>query len=430
MKVHLRLFALCIVLATVFAACGGSGGSSSSGQSSKTLSLWMVQSGAAGNLIRSNIKKFEAAHPGVTVNVQQYSEDIKVKVQTSMVAHSLPDVLTWWGGSFMDPEIQSGALLDMAPYINSHADWKSTFLADAFSNYTRGDKVYGVPNESPVVELWYNTALFQKAGIQGPPKTFDDLLSDAKLLNQHHIIPISVGGKDGWPLQEWYTYLVMRDGGNNTIFQAMKGQVSWTAEPFNQASQQIKQLVQANAFQPGFTGTDATTAGNMYYNQQAAMTLIGSWILGDLSLPDNKQIAQNTRFAEFPVVNGGQGSTDDAQGGPNNCWSVSSRTKNPALAEDLIRFLTSSPQTDQYSSQVLQIVPNKVTTSTSSLPLYNSVVQKVGTYQHYNLFWNEILPAAPATQYINLLQQMAAGQISPTDMNKQFQTYMQQQSNS
>ena len=42
--------------------------------------------------------------------------------------------------------------------------------------------LYGVPNEIDLYALNYNKRLFEAAGIDGPPTTWDELIADAKAL--------------------------------------------------------------------------------------------------------------------------------------------------------------------------------------------------------------------------------------------------------
>jgi len=58
------------------------------------------------------------------------------------------------------------------------ANWPSGVVTAA----TQGDAVYGVPNEIDLYALNYNKALFEEAGIAGPPATWDELIADAEAL--------------------------------------------------------------------------------------------------------------------------------------------------------------------------------------------------------------------------------------------------------
>ena len=54
-----------------------------------------------------------------------------------------------------------------------------------------------------MVGVWYNKELFEKAGIDAPPATWDEFLADVQKLKDAGITPIAVGEKDKWPGMFW-----------------------------------------------------------------------------------------------------------------------------------------------------------------------------------------------------------------------------------
>jgi len=422
-----------VTLAMVATACGSSTASTStktsktSGGASKTLTMWVSYSGEELTLIKQYATSFEKTHPGAKVDLTVLPDaSLKQKVSTAIVAHDLPDVVEWYGGSFQLPEVQGGAFLNLKPMIQAHKSWTSDFLAGSFSNYTYKGGIYQVPVDSPVVELFYNKALLSKAGITSAPATFSALVRDISALKAKGITPIALDGQDGYPLQEWYTYLVMRDGGYNLLNQALAGKASWTSPAFLAAAKQLKTLISSGAFQSGFEGTAYNPAYALYYGGQAAMILSGSWIMTTLVTPPYKKILSETGFANFPTVTGGSGTLTQAQGGPNDALAVSSRAANPKLAEQLVRYLTSKTFATANTQQALDLTPNKIASSAMSglAPLFSKLVSTIATYKHYELFWNEVMPPVQNTKETDLLNLLAVGSLSPTSMVKQFATYM------
>ncbi len=394
----------------------------------ETLTMWGISGQPTQDLIAKQVSAFETTHRNIHVQLTFYSDaDLKLKVKSATVAHDLPDVFYWWGGSYIDPQLEAHEALNLTPYLNSHPQWKKQFLPGMFKNYTQHGKIYAVGNGTNYVLLFYNKALLAKAGIHDAPTTYARMLSDIKALNAHHITPFALDGKDGWPLQEWYSYFVMRDGGSDTIYKALKGKESWAAKPFVEAAKQTEELIKTNAFEPGFESYGDTAAQNLYNDQKAAMVMWGNWVVSAISAPGLKSVLDNTSFVPFPLIPGGKGTLNEAQGGANGAWVANGTTsKSTELAsEELMQYLTSTPQTNQQVTIAGNIPPNDVSYNPSKeAKLFNQVVKEEKTFTKYNLFWNEILPAAASTQYIDLLQEMATGQISPTQFCQQFETYM------
>lgn len=77
----------------------------------------------------------------------------------------------------------SGKLMDLTSFLNqSHVDNPSNFLSGMLVSTQWNGKYYGVPLNRSVPVLFYNKTLLTQAGIQNPPKTWDELATDAKKL--------------------------------------------------------------------------------------------------------------------------------------------------------------------------------------------------------------------------------------------------------
>src|SRR5437764_683297 len=54
--------------------------------------------------------------------------------------------------------------------------------------------------------LFYNKALFRKAGIARPPRTYAEVLADCKKFKAKGILPLAYGDRDGYSTDNWATY--------------------------------------------------------------------------------------------------------------------------------------------------------------------------------------------------------------------------------
>lgn len=73
---------------------------------------------------------------------------------------------------FMDDKKLADPALDLKDFFPV---WLASFTVDG--------KLYGLPFDSYAGLLYYNKAMFKDAGIDGPPKTWDELKADAEKLN-------------------------------------------------------------------------------------------------------------------------------------------------------------------------------------------------------------------------------------------------------
>jgi multiple sugar transport system substrate-binding protein len=77
-----------------------------------------------------------------------------------------------------------GAMLDVTDRVaNSKVIDTSVYYAGPLASASWDGKLYGVPKATNTIALFYNKDLFKKAGIAEPPKTWDELVADARKLN-------------------------------------------------------------------------------------------------------------------------------------------------------------------------------------------------------------------------------------------------------
>ena len=143
-------------------------------------------------------EEFEAAHPGVKIQMEQipgYGQ-YAPKLLMMHVAGSIPDVIQLDVGSaavFID----NGVLSDLRPFIEADPDFR---LEDYFENVLetckRGDALYGIPLDFTPMVMYYNKTLFDAVGEPYPREgwTWDDFLETAKALTMLLAVPLTEPG--------------------------------------------------------------------------------------------------------------------------------------------------------------------------------------------------------------------------------------------
>jgi multiple sugar transport system substrate-binding protein len=176
-----RVAALVVAAAMLVSGCGredtaGSGpspGGLASGPATGTITLWAQ--GAEGQALPGLLKQFEAANPGVKVNVTAIPWDAAHnKYQTAIAGNTTPDVAqmgTTWMADF-------AAAFDPTP---SGFDTADMFAGSKGSTMVRGT-AYGVPWYVDTRVVYYRTDLAAQAGFTSPPATFDEFKTMAKAL--------------------------------------------------------------------------------------------------------------------------------------------------------------------------------------------------------------------------------------------------------
>jgi multiple sugar transport system substrate-binding protein len=179
------LLVLALVATTFALLSGGSGDSETGGSGSTpassiasgpatgTISVWAQA--AEGAALPAFAKEFQAANPGVTVNITAIPwDEAHNKYQTAIAGGSTPDVAqmgTTWMGDFADAFVPTPSSIDTGGF--SPGSVKSTQV---------GATKYGVPWYVDTRVIIYRKDLAKQAGYATFPATWDDFKSMAKAM--------------------------------------------------------------------------------------------------------------------------------------------------------------------------------------------------------------------------------------------------------
>jgi multiple sugar transport system substrate-binding protein len=164
-----------VICALALAACGGDDddtGGSSSGAVEGEISLLVPEySENTEGFWRDLIGRFESEHPGAKVELQTVSwTDINQKVTTLVSTNQAPDILNLDAyANFAGDELLLPADEVLSP------ETQDDFIDKFAENGKLEGTQYGIPFVGSVRGLFYNKDIFRKAGVQEPPKTWDEL---------------------------------------------------------------------------------------------------------------------------------------------------------------------------------------------------------------------------------------------------------------
>src|SRR5215217_7846760 len=181
------------VLAGLFvAACGGGddaqkaaksdGASSGGSKAAGNITLWVGFSDRELGVIKDTVAEFEKTHPAIKVKVVGGISDDKIIA--SIRGGNAPDAVQSFTADNTGAFCNSGGWIDLKDYMQRDGIEESMF-GPASAEYTKyKDMRCALPMLADVYGLYYNKALFEKAGISEPPKTMSELTEAAKKLTE------------------------------------------------------------------------------------------------------------------------------------------------------------------------------------------------------------------------------------------------------
>jgi multiple sugar transport system substrate-binding protein len=347
------------VLVTVgLGACSGqsgSGGSTGSGiHRGDTLVLWDYQQNPAPQEYVKRLSDF-TAKTGVKVKRVSIAYDqFLSKVQQAAAAHSLPDIVMVdnpWNSALAD----QGVLADISGRVSSWGQWNNYFSGPAQSATWNG-KVYGVPNESNDLIMYYDKTLLDKAGLQ-PPTTWDELRTAAKHL--------TTGGRYGFS-----TSMTKSENAvfvfESLLWQAGADLDSLSSPKALQAMTYLQSLQQDGSLSKDALTWDLRAGVTQLVNGKSAIAFGGTW--------DYPWLKQNMKdelgVAVLPAGPAGQASN---LGGEN--WAISATSKHQDEAWKLITSAVAPKQSLAYLKESGQLPARKDVSAIA--PFYQSAPMPV-----------------------------------------------------
>ncbi len=440
---RLRLRAVAGVLAAVFlvAACGSTGStpsaasSSASGSAAKagTINLWLAGLFATATpgtpyreWIDAQVKRFESKYPGSKVNVTLLpanNDQFSAKLQAAFTAGQVPDVMLLYSGGYTTPYIPS--LMKLNSYVDASPGMYNSISAWDLSCANldcQGGKgaIYGVPLDFVSYGIFYNKAMFQKAGIAAPPSTFSELLTDCSKLKATGVIPIAYGDRDGYSTDNWVTYMYGSYMSPGDIAKVNDGQLPYTSPKLVTPLQQLTAL-----HTHGCVNADASThenadANNYFLSKKAAMVLMYPAVVSQFE----KAIGKDLGIFHVPVSGSGP-LAGQVVGNSDHNFVIPKGAKNPSLAFDFIKTATDATAGKDLLSML------------GDPPLNRAAAQSAGSDPIIRFYLDEaahpamplldsVIPVKIALYYYKDLQQAFSGQLTPSAAMQAVQTSAKQ----
>lgn len=352
MRKKVLAFALAAIMAFGTTACGSPGTAESSGSTAPgseaadqpvtmTLMDQFVEGEGMTEAFRAQLEVFKKAHPNVTVEEETLNtKDMGTKVQTLAAADELPDVFQM-KGQMAKSFVENGYVMDLTEILKENSEWVGGFRDGVFSNFEIGGGTYAVPYQVTNTFVFYNTELFNKAGITEFPATWDELIAACKKLSAAGVTPIELGNSPLWPAES----VLMSTLGNRCTgdewYESLRNNTGakFTDAEFVLALKSLYDLAGAGAFNSDVNSIDGDAQRAAFMNGKAAMMFDGSWAIASLDANMDDATKAVVKLAPMPSVEGGKGDAEVITGGSGWGFAVNSKL-DESKRQVVVDFLT------------------------------------------------------------------------------------------
>lgn len=277
----------------------------------------------------------------VTTNREEYY----AKLNALVAADETPDCFIVSPGPNLDVYVEPGITADLTDYLKADG-WIDTFNGGegAFSQQTYDGKIHAVPLNIAAACVFYNTEMFEAAGITTMPTDWQGMLDACAKLQDAGYTPLTISAGTAWCLSMLAGYLCDSEGVDLAAIDA--GEASWLDSNVVNATNKLVEISQY--FQPTAAGDTNDVATANFYNEEAAMLIQGSWAIAQIN-GSNPDFEDKCGVFAFPGTDGRVIAKFDS-------LAMSAKTAHPDAVIALMKYFTDETA-QKYTAEIGGKIP-------------------------------------------------------------------------
>lgn len=289
-------------------------------------------------------EEFNSSHEGIRMQTRVYGLNEYLQVLEAAVAGGIaPDIF--------GPHVRAveyglaGQTIDMNAVMDE--EFMSQFFPGTRRQFSAGDAQYAVGWMAQTFGFFYNPPMFEAAGLDSTPTTWDELIEMAAEIKAAGMIPWAFNEADKWLGADFFLPLITQVTDDPDLMYDLdehtKEGVSWDSEPVIEALALIDRLVKAEVFQEGVVGTNWDQSTALFYGGRAAMFFAGSWVPQGIVQNASPEFAQTYRLFKTPAWTAGARHWCGNQAGA--AWSINAK----GHVDEAVEFLKWLYEPDRYA---------------------------------------------------------------------------------
>ena len=334
-------------------------------------------------------------HPEFSVKAVNFEQEaFKTAIKAMLAGGNPPDLFTYWAGAKVQALVDAG-YLEPLDDLWAQANLNDRFTPAITQAVSHNGHQYALPLTIDYAAFFYNAKIFREHGLTAPT-TWVEFIEVCRRLKAAGVTPIALGARERWPAQFWFDYLLLRTAGPDYRQKLMLGQAAYTDPEVKQAYALWKEMMDQGFFNQNPQVYDWWDAGKMVFSGQAAMTLMGSWIMALFDGQLGWQQQRDYDFFSFPVIDANVPLTAV---GPIACVALP-RERKAAAKTVLAYFSEIAPQ--QAMSQIIgSLSSNKNVPAAFYTPMQQRILKIIGETPHWAFNYDLATPPPVAEIGLN-----------------------------
>lgn len=386
-----------------------------------TLKLWHVWAAESESNRKPFLKVLDnylTAYPNSELEIDETeAQTYQTKIKTTAAANELPDVFYYQGGGLLKNFVNADKILCLDEYLKDGT--MDRIMPGTLVNMTYGGKVYALPYTLACAVFFVNRELFEQNGIK-IPETYNELVTAVKAFRAKGITPMTMGGKDLWPITQYFDIMALRDAGYQTCKDALNKKVSFEDPGILDAATKFQELVKLKAFNEGALGITRDESEVPFYEGKIPMYVNGNWTCGNIN-KDGSKVKGKILALKFPLIEGGKGDINDFTGGAADVFCASSSTQYKDEAANCVKYITENHSREAFLAGAGMPTWKFEFDEAKIDPLTIQVVNNTKKAKSFTLWWNSSLESKDSELYQNELVKLFALKVTPEEFCKDMQ---------
>lgn len=192
---------------------------------------------------------------------------------TRLQAGDPPDSYQRHVGAELVPDIDA-ELVEPVTFLFEDEGWMDVYPQGMLELITVDGEIYSVPvNIHRSNLIWYNPAVLEEAGIDGPPATWDEFLQQAELLEAAGKTPLTIG--PSWTQKHLLENVLLGELGPDAYSGLWDGTTDWESAEVVAALEMFTQVLEHSNI--GEAASDWQPALDPIIEGDAAYNVMGDW---------------------------------------------------------------------------------------------------------------------------------------------------------
>lgn len=345
---------------------------------------------------------FNQANPGNMLTATPLDhESFKSSIRDDLRIGNAADVYSYWAGERVQSIVDKLSPVDD---VLSPEEMKKLF-GDSIvkSACTYNGRAYLVPLTQHYVGFFYNKRIFAEHGLT-PPKDWNEFLMLGEKLKSRGIVPLSLGAKAKWPAQFWFDYLLLRTAPLEYRQKLLAGRASFSDPEVVRVFSMWRDLIKHGFFNKHPNDVEFDSGAAMMVRRgEAAMTLMGTWLVGYYNSPEiGWHEDSDYGFFPFPTIDP---KIPRVALGPIDGLVVPLQAKNLSGAKAVVKYFAGSHAQEEMSRGSGAMAPNLAVSDSAYSPLKLAVRNEISQSSAWAFNYDLATPPDRAEVGLNLFSE-------------------------